>query len=130
MAWQQTAATFLRAFADNLAGPPPAPKAAPVAIPASRGGLPSDIGTALATAAALIAGLRKGDVDFARVESVVNALQQVAVDLGVEPPGVLLAVEGVEWLLPFVHQLYTRGLVTGGYRPLVGGFAGARGHVY
>ena len=131
MDWRQTLGVALRAVADAVDGKVGAAATAAPA-PAAKGParLPDDIDGAFTTAAALMNGLRSGGVNLGEVESVANALQQVAVDLGLEPAGVLMAVEGVEWLLPFVHGLYQQGLVQGGYRPLVGGFAGARGHVY
>lgn len=81
--------------------------------------LPADVGSAAAAALALIEALVTKTADLQTVEDAANALQQVLVDLNVEPSMVMQAVELLEWLAPEIRALYTDGVITGGYPDII-----------
>jgi len=83
-------------------------------LTASPGGLPADLASAVDSAIALLTGLRQQTASFSTVEDALNALQQVAVDVGLEPAQAQQAVLLLEWLAPAVRALYAAGVIAGG----------------
>ena len=88
-----------------------------------------DIEAVISALGAAISHIQTSGMTFTDAESIVNAIQEILVNAGIEPGVVATAIKVAETLIPFVVQGYQSGTITGGYRPVVGGFAGARGHI-
>ena len=105
----------LRALADAVGGSTPSvAPSAPSSAAAQADGLPADIAGGVSALTGLVSGLAHGNVDLSTVEGAVNAVQKLAVALGLEPPEIAAAVDAAEWLLPVLRQLYASGVISGG----------------
>jgi hypothetical protein len=104
------AATALRSLAGVVAG-----KATGSAIASPLG----DVSTAVGASICVLKQVEARELTFTDAESFANAVQQILVDLGIEPGIVLEASKLLEAVAPVFVGAWRSGLITGGYPDIV-----------
>jgi hypothetical protein len=111
------AAAALRSLADVIGGKQvrPAPNAAsPISSPLG------DLTTAAGASVAVLQKIHEQKLTFANAASFANAVQQILVDLGIEPGIVLEASKLLEAVAPVFVAAWRSGVISGGYPDIVG----------
>lgn len=108
MSWGSLAATALRGLANVVSGAAPAP-----ASPAG------DVSTAIGASISVLKEIETQKLTINDAESFANAVQQILVDLGIEPGIVLEASKLLEAVAPVFVGAWRSGIVTGGYPDIV-----------
>jgi hypothetical protein len=110
MSWGSLAATALRGLAGvvnvKLSGPA---SASPL----------GDVSTAVGASISVLKQVEARKLTFTDAESFANAIQQILVDLGIEPGIVLEASKLLEAVAPVFVGAWRSGLITGGYTDIV-----------
>jgi hypothetical protein len=109
------AATALRGVGAILRGA----SGAPAAAKAAASGPLADVSTAVGAGVAVLQQIGARNLDLSDAESFANAVQQILVDLGVEPGVVLEASKLLEAVAPVFLGAWRSGIVTGGYPDIV-----------
>jgi hypothetical protein len=134
MAWTQSLATLLRAAADAIAGKVAAPAPLPVAPVGARLSLSviaPDAFDAFVTLAGPVIDAARGHPTLSDAADVANLILSAVATLDPAAIPVVMLAEAAEPVAGAIFEFVKGGGVhiTGGYRPVVGGFAGARGHI-
>jgi bifunctional ADP-heptose synthase (sugar kinase/adenylyltransferase) len=106
VSWGALAATALRGLANYVGAAAPA-------TPASASPV-KDVSTGIGAAIAVLDEVKARNLTLSDAEAFANAVQQILVDLGVEPGIVLEASKLLEAVAPVFVSAWTSGLITGG----------------
>ncbi len=105
MSWGSIAATLLKGIASALGG-----TSAPSTAPA----LPADLTTTYGAASAVLHEIGARKLTLADAEAFANGVQQILVDLGIEPAIVLEASKLLEAVAPAFLGAWQSGILTAG----------------
>ncbi len=111
MSWGSFAATALRGLANVVVG-----GGAPALVSASSVG---DVSTAVGASISVLKEVETRKLTITDAESFANAVQQILVDLGIEPGIVLEASKLLEAVAPVFVGAWRSGIITGGYPDIV-----------
>ena len=111
MSWGTFAATALRGLANVVVG-----GGAPALVSASSVG---DVSTAVGASISVLKEVETRKLTITDAESFANAVQQILVDLGIEPGIVLEASKLLEAVAPVFVGAWRSGVITGGYPDIV-----------
>ena len=110
MSWGSLAVAAMRGLANVVGGAVPAPASeSPV----------GDVSTAVGASISVLKEVETRKLTISDAESFANAVQQILVDLGIEPGIVLEASKLLEAVAPVFVGAWRSGVVTGGYPDIV-----------